>query len=395
MIDEKKKLEKELYKTIVFDCEFTGLDVNSDEIIQLSIINDNGKVLFDHYFKPEKKEKWEETYEIHNITPELVANEKHFSYYKEELQEIFDTAEKIVGYGTEMDLEFLSKSGIKIDENKIIDVGVGYAELYNQWNNYFENYKMSKLIDCAESYGFDFDKFELENHNSLADSIITLYCYKQLVPEAEEHWIEKYNDKVNSIVYEWISDIDEETIKGLIDSAILCDNSTDFKFYVGYEEWMDEWLDDNRDDELDEILSDIYEECEELKMIKSKIQDYDTKGNKENLIATKLNKEFEEYKENLKSKDKDYIIDRSFETHYKYNLVITAENMEFSQDEVDALLSTDNLLGELYNQWLEYDGVDEMEGYFDSLTNSKENILNYFKSKNISQSKEIGDEPEL
>ena len=100
---------------------------------------------------------------------------------------------------------------------------------------------------------------------------------------------------------------------------------------------------------------------------------------KENLIATKLNKEFDEYKENLKSKDKDYIIDRSFETHYKYNLVITAENMEFSQDEVDALLSTDNLLGELYNQWLEYDGVDEMEGYFDSLTNSKENILNYFK----------------
>ncbi len=116
---------------------------------------------------------------------------------------------------------------------------------------------------------------------------------------------------------------------------------------------------------------------------------------KENLIATKLNKEFDEYKENLKTKDKDYIIDRSFETHYKYNLVITAENMEFSQDEVDALLSTDNLLGELYNQWLEYDGVDEMEGYFDSLTNSKENILNYFKSKTVSQNKEIGDEPEL
>lgn len=123
----------------------------------------------------------------------------------------------------------------------------------------------------------------------------------------------------------------------------------------------------------------------------------DDDGNyiKVNSIAKKLKQEFEEYKNELKTKDKDYIIERSFETYYKETIILAAENTSFDEEEINVLLAKENLLDEFYYDWLSYDNVDEMQGYFDTVNETKDNIMFKYMSRNIDKTKEIDYEPEL
>ncbi|EKE4776781.1 hypothetical protein OU084_001826, partial [Campylobacter coli] len=52
-VKEGKKLN-----VIIIDIETTGLS-HLDEILQLSIINENGSVIFNKYFKPQDKTSWD------------------------------------------------------------------------------------------------------------------------------------------------------------------------------------------------------------------------------------------------------------------------------------------------------------------------------------------------
>ena len=61
-------------KYIVLDTETTGLNAAEDEILQVSIIDNEGAVLFDSYIKPTQHTEWAEAERIHHITPEMVAD---------------------------------------------------------------------------------------------------------------------------------------------------------------------------------------------------------------------------------------------------------------------------------------------------------------------------------
>lgn len=122
--------------------------------------------------------------------------------------------------------------------------------------------------------------------------------------------------------------------------------------------------------------------------------DYDGNFKKANLVAIKLEQEFEAYKNDLKNKDVEYIIDRSFETYYRDNIVISAENMQFTEKEQSVLLTTDHLLDRLYDDWMDYE-FDEMEGYLNSVVESKDKIMQHHINKCIDKNKEAGYEPEL
>ena len=166
---------------IVIDTETTGLDWSCDEILQLSIIDEeSGEKLFDEYFKPFMHTTWYSAQKINNISPKMVADKPYLFEKAAEIQQIISSADKIIGYNTEFDISFLKNMGFKFENNQeIIDVMREFAPIYGEYVDYLGDYKWQKLIACAYYYGYDWES-EGAAHNSLNDCYATLHCYKKM-----------------------------------------------------------------------------------------------------------------------------------------------------------------------------------------------------------------------
>lgn len=164
---------------IVLDTETTGLSSDYDEILQLSIIDNNGNTLYNQYFKPQHCSEWEQAQAINGISPEMVKNCPTIDTELLKIQAIFASVRKIVGYNIFFDLDFLLAGGVDIAEDtEIVDVMRDFAEIYGEWNDYYADYKWQKLTTCANYYGYDWG--DDTAHDSLSDCRATLFCYKAM-----------------------------------------------------------------------------------------------------------------------------------------------------------------------------------------------------------------------
>ena len=166
---------------IVIDTETTGLDPIVDELLQVSIIDNNGNTLFDEFVKPLLTTHWDEAMAVNGITPEMVSNKPSILEFKQELINIINSADKIVGYNTQFDLDFLSSVGIENKNAEVVDVMLDFAEVYGEWSENYGCYKWQKLTTCAEYYNYDWGSDIA--HDSLSDCRATLFCYQQLQNE--------------------------------------------------------------------------------------------------------------------------------------------------------------------------------------------------------------------
>lgn len=163
---------------IVLDTETTGL-TSEDEILQLSIINKKGQVLFNEYIKPIKNTKWPKAESIHGIAPEHVKDLPNFNYHLSKIQKIINNAKIIVGYNIPFDLRMLRQEGIVIPKEKeIFDVMTVFSTMYGEWSEYHQDYKWQKLSTCASYYNYKWDE---KAHNSLGDVKATLFCYNKML----------------------------------------------------------------------------------------------------------------------------------------------------------------------------------------------------------------------
>ena len=167
-------------KVIIFDTETTGLNpYGNDEILQIAILNGKGEELFSSYIKPDMRKTWTKAAEVNGITPRMVKDAPHFSDVEEEIQNIFNNADVIVGYNVEFDIQFLNASGIKINKKSLIfDVMQEYAVARGVKDGYYGDYKWCKLEQCARAY-----KYKFEAHNAVEDSKATLHCYNSLLKD--------------------------------------------------------------------------------------------------------------------------------------------------------------------------------------------------------------------
>lgn len=95
----------------------------------------------------------------------------------------------------------------------------------------------------------------------------------------------------------------------------------------------------------------------------------------------KLYKEYDEYTDYLEKQDVNYIIERSYETAIKSEIVdiFDPEICKYDKDTIKALLSLDNPLSSLYDIWINCDG-DILELIYDNtypeIQKLKEDYLN-------------------
>lgn len=167
---------------IVIDTETTGLNAAEDELLQVSIIDNEGTVLFDSYIRPTQHTEWAEAERIHHITPEMVVDAPTLAEVMPEINDILKRYDKIVGYNLKFDKAFLENNGAEFLNAEYADAMKMFAPIYGEWNDQRGSYKWQKLTTAAGYYGYDWSAHE-EAHNSLGDCYATLYVYKKLTTD--------------------------------------------------------------------------------------------------------------------------------------------------------------------------------------------------------------------
>lgn len=89
------------------DFETTGLKAGEDEVLQISIIDENYNVLLNAYCRPNNKESWEDAQAVHGITPLMVANELPFERYVPTVLDILSKADKVIAYNAAFEDSYL------------------------------------------------------------------------------------------------------------------------------------------------------------------------------------------------------------------------------------------------------------------------------------------------
>lgn len=100
------------------DFETTGLKAGEDEVLQVSIIDENYNVLLNVYCRPNNKGSWEDAQAVHGITPLMVANELPFERYVPTVLDILSKADKVIAYNAAFEDSYLKAYGIEVDPEK-------------------------------------------------------------------------------------------------------------------------------------------------------------------------------------------------------------------------------------------------------------------------------------
>lgn len=166
----------------VLDTETTGLDPNSDEIVQIAIIDGKGNVLLDSLVRPCFNDSWKDAERIHGICPEDVRNAPTIAELHDRIADALSGAEIIAGYNhIAFDIPFLRNAGIEIPDCSFCDVMLDDADLRAMKDGYGSEYCWSSLKDCAAGYGIRFHA-----HDAKSDAEATRRCMFEIATEMME-----------------------------------------------------------------------------------------------------------------------------------------------------------------------------------------------------------------
>jgi DNA polymerase-3 subunit epsilon len=171
-----RKLEHEIF--VCIDCETTGLDLVSDEIIEVAVNKFTLKESLEEYeslIDPQKSIP-AESIKIHNISEEMVKGKPFIKDVLPELLE-FIGSHVVVGHGIKFDIEMIAKSadraGFKhrLRENRFIDT-LRLARLYG-----------GSPVNSLEELRKHFNIQPEGAHRAMSDVVVNVDVFRQLCRE--------------------------------------------------------------------------------------------------------------------------------------------------------------------------------------------------------------------
>lgn len=160
---------------VYLDTETTGLHPEeSDEILSLTIVDANGRLLFDERFKPKHKKEWPEAQAVNHISPDDVEHLTTIDAYMEQICRILDRiADEIVGYNIAFDIGFLKAAGATINPDAaIIDTMQEFMDAFGNSNT---GHRYQPLSMAAERLGYNWTSAP---HGLLSDTLACLAAQK-------------------------------------------------------------------------------------------------------------------------------------------------------------------------------------------------------------------------
>lgn len=153
---------------LVFDLETTGLDTNTAEILQISLVDGSGKTLFSSYVKPEAT-SWPAAERINQISPEMVQDAPTFAEIRSTVQSYFSNAKLVAGYNIKYyDLPIIRRYKIRPHRDKF--------DVMEEFRLFTGRMRGLRLTDCAKYFGFTFNA-----HDALSDAQTTARCMQALI----------------------------------------------------------------------------------------------------------------------------------------------------------------------------------------------------------------------
>ena len=185
------------YGTVFLDIETTSYNDNSakydNDILQVSIIDENEDVLIDQYCKPRKKESWENASKINSIYFSAVSDCPRFLNVKPYVQDIFERADKIVVFDYYFVKDYLEK--YKFDLHKFrLTTPVYELRQYNVAHG-IENPKWMTLENAADQFDLIYDR-----NNSLEDARAILKIYNFIEEQNNAVKKERSENKIDNSV---------------------------------------------------------------------------------------------------------------------------------------------------------------------------------------------------
>lgn len=160
---------------LFFDTETTGLHPETDEVLELAVIDSDDNVLVNERYRPVRRVSWDDASRINGIWPEDVADKEPISKARDRLKLIFNN-QSLVAYNCAFDAAFLKTC-------------LGGADLYccmNAWTRYYgTRSKLTAAVSYIDPYFFD--EYALNAHTALADAKACAFVWK---------WLQKRNPEI-------------------------------------------------------------------------------------------------------------------------------------------------------------------------------------------------------
>lgn len=172
-------IHTDLSKIIIVDTETTGLG-KTDEILQLSVIDGLGNVLWDRYYRPLNHTSWYYAQKVNHISPEFVADKPNIAEDSEEIISLFREYELILGYNTKFDLRMLANNIQQFNELELKSEDVHNLYRKYETENLMPHLEKHDLGSVSSFLGFVTEENE-SMHNSLTDVKATLFIYKRIL----------------------------------------------------------------------------------------------------------------------------------------------------------------------------------------------------------------------
>lgn len=165
---------------VVLDTETTGL--NQGEIVQIAIIDSDGKTLLDTLVQPKEPIPADAT-AIHGITDDMVVNAPTWREVSPKVLDILQ-GKTVIIYNAVYDRKMMHQTAERWGMPKtdwkthaeFVCAMEAYAEFWGDWNSYHQSYRWQRLTQAVSQQGL-----EVANaHNALGDCLMTLALCRKM-----------------------------------------------------------------------------------------------------------------------------------------------------------------------------------------------------------------------